>query len=322
MQFTYVKMCLGFILLCFSPCHLQGESSPEPELKARKTKEEAFPHFRSRWWNHEKRGDWLYERGLLESAIADFEKALELRDGDSWRARTYGVHFEEYFPHRGLGMALLELNEYDEAIEHLRVSIEQAPSEKAKYYLKKALIDKRLDANMDKKLPLIKVTAEARRRGFRSRLHLKGEISDDGYLKSILVDQKEIDFEPLSQKVTLDLPLSDHDGLQNIVIVAKDGSGKVSHFSLPLLVDTQGPQLSFFDLQERGGRLYFKFEAKDPSGLSSFSLGEKTIRAKGEVKARYSMDVPLDANRPLLTILARDRQGNISKNVLPFWEEM
>lgn len=83
-----------------------------------------------------------YEQGLenlnndnLDKAIVAFERAIKLNDTDSKQARTYGVNFIEYFPHRELGIVYYMKNDLDKAIHFLEKSIEQESSERAEEYL-------------------------------------------------------------------------------------------------------------------------------------------------------------------------------------------
>ncbi|KPA18248.1 hypothetical protein MHK_001532, partial [Candidatus Magnetomorum sp. HK-1] len=76
--------------------------------------------FQNRWWNYYERGqsftggaltyyldeptDLAKTMHYLKIAEADFADAISLRSKDQFRARTYGMHFLDYFPHRELGI--------------------------------------------------------------------------------------------------------------------------------------------------------------------------------------------------------------------------
>ena len=60
--------------------------------------------FRHRWWNYFERGLSYADGGFYPDAIADFKEAVRQREKDQRRARTYGMHFIDYFPHRELGI--------------------------------------------------------------------------------------------------------------------------------------------------------------------------------------------------------------------------
>jgi tetratricopeptide (TPR) repeat protein len=71
----------------------------------------------------------------LSLAIANFEKAVKIRGADDKQARTYGVHFIEYFPNRELGIIYYKMNKLDHAAKYLEKSMNEEPSERAKEYL-------------------------------------------------------------------------------------------------------------------------------------------------------------------------------------------
>jgi len=76
--------------------------------------------FQHRYWNYYERGKSFTDGALtyyfkeprdlekamhyLQIAEADFTEAISSRDKDQFRARTYGMHFLDYFPHRERGI--------------------------------------------------------------------------------------------------------------------------------------------------------------------------------------------------------------------------
>jgi tetratricopeptide (TPR) repeat protein len=101
--------------------------------------------FRSRWWNYLERGDSYLEGGCYEAALADFDRAIELRkkqvakDCDSRLARTYGMHFTSFYGHRERGVALYYLGRTAEAERELKLSLACANSPKAQEYLERVV---------------------------------------------------------------------------------------------------------------------------------------------------------------------------------------
>ncbi|MBF0609296.1 MAG: hypothetical protein HQL61_17300 [Magnetococcales bacterium] len=93
--------------------------------------------FRGRWFNYYERGvsfsscgqalsdkgDTEAARPYLESAVRDFEAAIRIRKDERWHARTYGMHYVDYFPHRELGIAQFLLDKYDKAQDELEISL-------------------------------------------------------------------------------------------------------------------------------------------------------------------------------------------------------
>jgi len=91
--------------------------------------------FRGRWWSYYERGASYLSGEYYDEAIADFEVALRGRDRDSWRARTYGLHFVEYFPNREMGVAYFHKGDLALAEEYLKLSIAEIETERAIKYL-------------------------------------------------------------------------------------------------------------------------------------------------------------------------------------------
>jgi TolB-like protein len=116
--------------------------------------------FRGRWWSYYERGTSFLAGRFYEEAASDFQTALQGRDRDSWRARTYGLHFVEYFPNRELGITLYHLGQLDEAERYLKASLAQLDTERAHHYLdeiKRARIAS--GAQPDTSAPAISISA-------------------------------------------------------------------------------------------------------------------------------------------------------------------
>ena len=91
--------------------------------------------FRHKWWNYYERGISYAEGEFYEDAIGDFTQAINQRPGDQRMARTYGMHFIDYFPHRELGIIHYQRGDLAAARKELELSLSQYPSAKARYYL-------------------------------------------------------------------------------------------------------------------------------------------------------------------------------------------
>ncbi len=89
------------------------------------------------WFHEYKKGVEALEKGNYELAVRLFQKALRVKQRDTKKIRTYGMHFIEYYPHRELGIAYYYLGDLKKADQHLRISMQYAPSNRAKEYLEK-----------------------------------------------------------------------------------------------------------------------------------------------------------------------------------------
>ena len=116
--------------------------------------------FQGRWYHFYERGLSFSEGNCWRKAERDLREALKQRDdGDRKRARTYGMHFIDYFPHRDLGIVLFHRKQYADAIRELEVSLNATVTAKAEFYLdqsRKALI---LSRTPDKRPPNLKLNA-------------------------------------------------------------------------------------------------------------------------------------------------------------------
>lgn len=91
--------------------------------------------FRGRWWSYYERGSSFLAGKFYEEALRDFEAALQGRGSDTWRARTYGLHFVEFFPNREIGVTYYQLGRLDEAERYLTLALQQVDTERTHHYL-------------------------------------------------------------------------------------------------------------------------------------------------------------------------------------------
>ncbi len=91
--------------------------------------------FQYNWWNYCERALSFGDGGFWHAAELDLKEAIKQREDDQTRARTYGRHFIDYFPHRELGVAYYHQGKIETAIGELTTSLSTAESSKAKLYL-------------------------------------------------------------------------------------------------------------------------------------------------------------------------------------------
>ena len=138
---TYQKALLIILsilclLICFSGCAVdQGKVYEKGGKKYGVTPEMTW---RGKWWDHYQRGNSYADGEFWQEAIADFQASVRQRGNDQRRARTYGLHFLDYFAHRELGIVYYRLNRYPESISELESSLRSVDSAKTKFYLNRA----------------------------------------------------------------------------------------------------------------------------------------------------------------------------------------
>lgn len=130
-----LAVLVAVLLLPMTGCR---DRQPEPKVVDGVAYGVTDAPFRGRWWHYYERGVSWAAGGFHQEAIADYQRALALRQDDARRARTYGMRFVQCFLQRDLAASLVALGRADEARAHLERSIAQAPSAKA-YHLRDQL---------------------------------------------------------------------------------------------------------------------------------------------------------------------------------------
>lgn len=123
-------------------------------------------NFREEWYCYQERAESYLEGECYEAALADYEKAIKLRAPldrsadipgcDRRRSRSYGMHFLDWFGHRGRGITLYHLGRVDEALEELELSLQCTESSQAQFYLDKVRAQSLKSSGADVENPKIK----------------------------------------------------------------------------------------------------------------------------------------------------------------------
>jgi hypothetical protein len=270
--------------------------------------------FRGRWWNYYERGVSFSDGRFWGEAGADLRKALGQRDEDQRRARTYGMHFVDYFPHRELGVVLFHQGLYPEAIAELEASLKTVKTAKAEYYLDRAresLIQKQ---GADRDPPQISIQAPvdgALTNGFS--VLVEGTVTDDTYVKEVQVNGAPIRLDLAATEVSFRKSVSLTPGQNTILVLASDLSGKDTLVRRKIRVDRQGPILSI-DEPEEGtsaqGTVTLKGHAYDASGLEGIRVNGRDILQEPAQELELDHPLTLPSGTDRLVIEAWDRAGN------------
>jgi tetratricopeptide (TPR) repeat protein len=170
-----------------------------------------------------------YEEGVkyantdsLDEAEACFKHALKFRNTDDRQARTYGMHFIEYFPNRELGIIYYKRQELDLAIDFIEKSMSNEPSDRAREYLLNIgqVKHDRVLSVVDDKAPEISILSPAmvNTKIFQpvpnhvSQINLVGRASDPGGVSRVVVnDQEAVVSASGDFKAVVDLKVGDND---------------------------------------------------------------------------------------------------------------
>ncbi len=246
-------ICCGLLMLLFSliqscvPAEKRPTSAGAASAFTRggKTYGVVKGAFRHRWWNYYERGVSFTEGRFFTEAETDLKEAIRQRDGDQRMARTYGMHFMDYFPRRELGIAYLGQGRIDDAIAELETSISQHRSAKAEFYLDQARKRQLEASGGDARDPVITIASPERNAlvtGFSARV--TGVVKDDTFVKEIAVNgiPFPIDLSAPEIPYMVDVPLNY--GVNTILVTATDLMGNVSLAKKQVRADRTGPMLS------------------------------------------------------------------------------
>lgn len=271
--------------------------------------------FRERWWNFYERGLSYAEGGFWNEAAADFTQALKQRDRDQRRARTYGMHFIDYFPHRDLGVAYYSLGRYEEAQQELETSLSQADTGKAKHYLnevRRALLQK---ANSDTAPPTVTVASVSEGQVTNSfTLKVEGQVEDDAYAHKVVVNDEPMFVELSAKKMPFAKEIRLKKGLNEIKIRSTDLLGKMTEKKVKVFGDFEGPMLNvrnYTDGQQVAhNKIVLNGSLADATGVTRLQVNEQVLAYNKERQLDYTVTVQLREGANKIMLAATDVSGN------------
>ena len=185
--------------------------------------------FGEQWHDYYLRGLSYSDGGYWDDATADFIEALRGRDKDQRRARTYGLHFIDYFPNRELGIAYFYKGDYEKAIQSLETSLASSESARAKFYLNKARQSWLRKTQLDTIAPALSVQFPPPRYITNNfSITIKGTARDNFFVSSLIINNKPSALELASRDLTFaeEVPLQPGENL--ITIQARDLTDRTS----------------------------------------------------------------------------------------------
>jgi len=241
---NYINHCatlLLILILSTENLHAQPDLSQVPKRQRRKSPIES-EIFLGDWWDYYNRAIRRLDAGDLQGAELDLRQAIKFNDDENPRARTYGVRFQEYYPHAELGAILYESGRYWEAIPELMRSLKVIPLEQTRFYLHEARRQVALRSPIDKKLPSLQITDPPS--GLvtnQTRIRIQGVAEDDLFVDRITVSDERQVIERASSKVTFETEVNLPREVNNIPITVYDLMGQNQTRVVTVTVDRQGP---------------------------------------------------------------------------------
>lgn len=271
--------------------------------------------FRGKWWHYYQRGMGYTDDKKLDEAVKDLKKAINMRDKDQRMARTYGMHFIDYFPHRELGIALLEKGDLDSALRELEESVRSAESAKGVYYLNAARKAKITGSKRTLASPLtvsFQKPAEKVITGDRS-LRVEAVVTSDDFVSRVTVNGIAYPVEEAKRKVIVRQEVPLEDDTKEIRVMAEDLAGNRTAGVLPVSVKRQGPVLTITSIgnEVRDQKNYARVlgQVHDDVGIQSVRVGGREVNANGA--RSYTIDLLVE-RKGAETLLVRvgDIVGN------------
>jgi hypothetical protein len=270
--------------------------------------------FRQQWWSYYERGA-SYARGdYREDAARDFTAALRLRDDDCRQARTYGMHYVDYFPNRELGIVRLADGRYEEAETLLSRSLTYVSSERARYFLNRARRLRLLHEGTDDSPPTIEIDTPGTRLVTRElSVPIAGHAVDDTFVAAVDVGGQPFPV-PLSEpRVDFQRVVDLVEGENSVAVRATDLVGHAAEVRLSVLADFHGPEVTIIDVSPAPDGLLVTGHVSDLSGVASLSVGGQPVTWQG---GEFTARIVLHGGDDDLEVVATDRVGNITRGQL------
>jgi len=282
--------------------------------------------FRAEWWNYQERGMSYIDGECYEYGLRDIEEAIKLRsalvkkDCDQRRARTYGMHFVDYFGHRERGVALYHLGQLDEAEKELEFSLSCVESNKAQYYLDLVRKKKLEMSQADKEAPDLEIT-EPRDKSYlkQSEIQIKGRAWDDSFVKEVWLGENPLAIPVSEKQIVFQQAVELEPGWNSFKVKAVDIMGKERVRDFSVYLDQQGPELTFFEINQiAGAEIEAVGEASDDSGVVKLILNNKDVSLEGGKSFRVRLNVAQDWR---IWFKAIDKAGNETEGVINLTSE-
>ena len=312
-------------------------------------------NFRSTWWGYAERGSSYLAGKFYAEAKTDLEKALEGRSDDSWRARTYGLHFVEYFPNRELGIVEFHLGNLDAAEAALKASLESVDTERAHYYLDLVRKDKIAKGTVSDSTepeiamviasaPVTEAPAPAPAQPEPAQpetpvaaaptvistreLTFEVDTKDDVGVAEVTVNEEKVyqrgateanEVLAAKKEVVLD------EGTHTIQIAAKDLAEKEVKKEVEVTVDLTGPTIGVFSPIEPTvtdhGTVILEGSTVDKNGVVSIAVDQKVVKeTPGDKKVDFNSELPLAAGENTFVLAARDIAGNETRSAIKVFQ--
>ncbi|MCF8145702.1 MAG: hypothetical protein K9N21_17460 [Deltaproteobacteria bacterium] len=308
---------VGCLLFCLSVPFLSGCVHPPDHaqyVKNGKVYGQVRGTFRHKWWNYYERGLSFADGRFFEEAAQDLKHAIDKRETDQRMARTYGMHFVDYFPHRELGVVYYQKGNMEAAQKELSLSLSQYPTSKARFYLdrvRKGLMEKKGGEIAPPRLTVDLPEGDVWTR--EDPVMISGNVRDPHFVSAVKIQGSPIFMEGAQDQILFSKPLQLDHGRHTIQVEAVNLMGKTASRRMVIHVDRQGPVITIEDVSRETGSSSqqgptLRCSIYDEAGVSELILNGRAVPIQKDREVLLTRQLPADSR--VVEIVAIDRLGN------------
>jgi TolB-like protein len=277
--------------------------------------------FRHRWWNFYERGLSYADGQFYKEAVTDLQESIRQRAKDQRMARSYGMHFVDYFPHRELGVLYYYQERFDDAVKELEASLSMVDTGKAKHFLnmvRKKILEL---SNTDNAYPVIRLSSSSEKPITNSfSIEIAGEVEDDFFAHKIAINDDPEFIELSAQKILFSKKIKLKKGPNEIKIKTTDLLGKITEKKVTVVGDFEGPALNLKkyangDTVEENN-IVLNGALIDATGITSLKINDEVLAYNKERELEFTFNIELKEGRNKIMLAATDMAGNTTTGEL------
>jgi len=327
-----MQKCKSILLFCLIFLILYGCAGLEcPVCDKKGLKYSNNIIFRDTWFDNYNCALSLIEAQCYEKALSFINNAINKRYHDQRMAKTYGMHFIDYFPHREKGIIHFFLAQYHMAEKELQISISDEESNKSLIFLDKTR-KKLFDINNVKvsKPKIILKDFENNKIYYTNNndLIISGNALDEQFIKNMYINSNHYNNEKISET---NISLKTH---QDVFI---EKSAKKVYFEETVSLKNQGKfeiELTAFNLRDekslkkffvivdRSGPVlkiekfipgsFLKIRVNDISNELSIYINKKLIKTivNNNISKDLLLDFDISSINKIFEFSVKDKAGN------------
>jgi len=265
--------------------------------------------FLDEWHDYYRRALSFIEGGCYEFALSDLQEAVKIRFEDQSFARTYGMHFMHYFPHREMGYVFYKLKDEINAKNELELSLNQQFSDKAQYYLDKvrsSILKKRHvfipGPEIIVKPPFNKDEVWIK----ESPVIFSASIKDTNYISRISLANEPVFLSSSTRKFDFQKELLLVPGKHEIEISAINLANSESKKSIVVHIDRSGPLIIVKKIDWNKGTIFGYLDDKTED-IQIWIDNNKISHYKGKL---VTFTIEFKKTNKTIKLHAKDRLGN------------